>query len=216
MPLKISAKEYDQAAEYLWYLLLEGYDDEQARAEIDIDLDDYKKLKLHALDKRSAEIKATPIEHVYAQYLIDQNRNLRDLDDMIGQFKTSKQYNAMVGAVRLRADLTDRILSVGQECGVIHKAPTKKQIVHGFVIGELSNSQLQDVIHKELSDMNAMMAKFGDKPFIDVEAGPIYHGPAIPLPRSADDVDEPAPSKKTPKDAKKGSKEERKPVKQRM
>lgn len=179
MAIRLSTTDLDAAAENLWRLLISGDDDETSKDKMGLDSETYTKVKVHMLDEKSRALRALPTEHVYVQYILDQAENIRELSDMIGTFKTNKQYNAMVGAVRLRADLHDRILTKGQECGIIHRQPERKELVAGVLIGDLSNNQLRRTLVGELSAINGMMELHGDTKFIDVEGGPTHHGPRL-------------------------------------
>jgi hypothetical protein len=204
--MKFTDKELTSAAEYLWHLLLSGKTDEEATDELGVDPDDYNRIKLRAFDLKAQELRRAPVEHVYAQYILDQTRNIKELTNMLGEFRSSRQHNAFVGGIRLRADLYDRILTKGQECGLIHKSPEQRQIVAGVVVADLSNKQIQAMIKKELEVATTMMEKFGESPFMDLDPGDVHYGPALPPARSAEedatDADgEPAvrPSKKAKK-----------------
>lgn len=165
--------------------------------ELGVDEDTYIRIKAKMFDVKAEEIRTRPTEHVYVQYLLDQTLNIRDLTNMIGEFKSTKQYNAMVGAIRTRADLQDRMIKMGQDFGLIRKAPQQKQIVAGIVIQELSNSELKRAALRELRTLNKLMEAEGDVDFLDVEANELHRGPALALPEPEPEPRaKPAPKRK--------------------
>jgi hypothetical protein len=177
--IKLTSDELDSASAHLWQLLVEGVSDEDARSRMCLDLATYHKVKTHMLDGKAREIRNLPPEHVYVQYVLDQAQNIRTLTHQLERFEATKQYNAMVGAIRLRADLYDRILAKGQECGVIDKQPERHEVIAGIVVADLNNRQLRGHLRRELKAITEMMEGYGDVPFLDVEAGETHHGPKL-------------------------------------
>lgn len=177
--LNLTESELNQAGQDLFQLLISGKGDEEAQDELGVDTATYNKIKRHMLDAKAVEIHNRPTEHVYVQYILDQSQNLRELTKMIADSKSAKNYNALVGAVRLRADIHDRILTKGQEVGLIEREPERKEIIAGVIVADLSNRQLQGVLRNELDEINTMMGKYGNKAFLDVDAGETHHGPAL-------------------------------------
>jgi hypothetical protein len=112
--------------------------------------------------------------------MIDQMKNLKDLDGMIESFKTTKQYNAMVGAVRARSEILDKLIEKGQEFGLVHKMPDRKEIVAGILVADLTNKELKQMITAELSNLNGMMKRYGDKTIMDMDPGVLHRGEALP------------------------------------
>lgn len=177
--IKLKPGELDAAASHLWELLLAGETDEKARDKMGLDLATYHKVKVHMLDERAQQLRNLPPEHVYVQYVLDQAQNIRRLTIQLDKFEATKQYNAMVGALRLRADLYDRIMAKGQECGVIHKQPERQEIIAGVVVADLNNRELRGQLRSELEAITGMMEGYGDVSFMDVEPGPTHHGPKL-------------------------------------
>lgn len=208
MSTALRAADLDSASEELWKLLMAGESDYDAQFALGIDAPTYLKVKVHMLDMKAQALRSLPTEHVYVQYVLDQGQNIRELTAMMGQFKKTKQYNAMVGALRLRADLHDRILSKGQECGIIHREAQRKEVIAGIVITDLTNLQLRGQLQTELNDINDMMNGHGEVKFLDVEAGPTHHGPTLKKPKSA----KKALKKKAPKSTKKRAKKKQRVV----
>lgn len=178
--LKLSPADLDAAAQHLWQLLIKGTDELEAQDKMCLDAATFKRVKTHMLDEKAQAIRELPVEHVYVQYILDQAHNIKELTTMIKEFGESKQYNAMVGAIRLRSDLHDRILTKGQECGVIHRQPERKEVVAGVLVADLNNNQLRGTLQRELSAITRLMSDHGEQSFLDVDPGAIHHGPALP------------------------------------
>jgi len=180
MSMKLTKEQVKEAVATIYGLLCSGKEDSEILDEMGIGVEEFEKLKAAMFDAKADEVRARPTEHTYVQYMIDQLRNLRDLDDMVGTFKTTKQYNAMVGAVRARSEILDKLIAKGQEFGLIHKMPDKKEIVAGVLIADLTNKELKTMITKELTNLNSMMRRYGDKSILDIEPGALHRGEALP------------------------------------
>ena len=172
-------KEYiKEAAATIFAALCDGKNDKEVIDEMGLSAEQYEQLKAAMFDSKADEVRTRPTEHVYVEYLINQINNINDLTQMIELFKTTKQFNAMVGAVRARSEIYDKLIARGQEFNLIHKRPDRKEIVAGVMIGDLTNKDLKKLITGELGKLNKMMKRYGDKEMMAIEPGPIYMGPS--------------------------------------
>jgi hypothetical protein len=202
--MRLSPEELEAAAHVLFDALTSGIPDDDAMDELGVDEATYSRIKAKMFDLKAEEVRTKPTEHVYVQYMLDQAANIRDLTGMISEFKKTKQYNAMVGAIRTRADLQDRLIKQGQDFGLIQKSPAQRQVVAGIVITEMTNVELKRAAMRELRTLSRLMESAGDVDFLDVEASEVHRGPALKAPeREPLEVGRPEPKakkrKKTPK-----------------
>jgi len=178
MALKLNKAELQVALEKLFSLLGEGMADEDARHAMGLNQTDFAELREKMFKHKAQELKDRPTEHAYVEYLIAQRANLADLTHMIENFKSTKQYNAMVGAVRARSDILNNLIAKGQEFGLLEKRPEEKRIIAGVMIAQLSNKQLTSLVTRELGQLNKLVEKFGDgEDILDVDAGSVYKTP---------------------------------------
>lgn len=133
---------------------------------------EYGALVAEMLKSEAECARKRPTEEVYAEYLLNQARNVHDLTSLLDSLKTS-QATAFVSAVRARADIFDRIIARGQEFGFVHKQPDTK-LVAGIVVDRLSNTQLRAAITRELAHLDNLMARYGDVPLGELDAGDVY------------------------------------------
>lgn len=181
MLLKSMTKaEITEACETIWERLCSGDPDIDIMNSMGIDSDAYYQLRRRMFDDKAERLQTTPPEHVYVQYVLDQTQNIRSLTDMIKQFKDSKQYNAMVGAVRVRADLYDKLIDRGQDLGVFRKTPERKEIIAGVVVTEMNSKELRGAVVGAIRDIAKLMKSHGEHDIRDVLPGELHHGPALP------------------------------------
>lgn len=139
-----------------------GLSDLQCAEEMTLCETDYNALKreMYAADK--LEMSAKNSEEVFIDYRMRQEGCIKDLETMVKTFKETKQYNAMVGAVRAKSDIIDKIVARGQEFGVLEKVPEKKLVVAGVLVAGLSNDELRATVAKESMGMSEMFKKYSD------------------------------------------------------
>lgn len=178
--MAITKAELEMLAQEVFESLCEGMLDSDIMTALGADPETYAKIRAKAFDLKSDEIRTRSSEHTYVQYFIDQSQNLRELGTMLKSFRKTKQYNAMLGAIKLRSDLTDKLIAKGQELGLIAKRAERREIVAGIVIKDLSNDQLRRTAQRELAALNKMMGEMGDASILDLDPGALHHGPALP------------------------------------
>jgi len=178
--MKLTKSQLIDAINTIYSALSEGEGDKEIATKMGITNEEYGRLKIAMLDARADAVRGEPTEHTYVRYTIDMIQNIRDLTAMIKEFKSTKQYTAMVGAIRARADIQDRIIKTGQDFGLVAREPTRKEIVAGVMVADLSNVELKRAITAELADLNDLMRQYGDKDISKLKAGAIHRGPALP------------------------------------
>ncbi len=183
--LPFTKEQRKEAMVQLFTLLTQGMTEKEAMEHMNLDADTFEQLRVGMFDFKSEEIRKRPPEHVYVQYLIDCTRGIKDLDMMIQTFQRgdSKQYNAIVGAVRARTEIYNHIIQKGQEFGILEKKAEEKIIRAGIVLTNLASPELQAMIVKELKAASDMMKRHGDSNILEIEPGPShYQLPPAPIP----------------------------------
>lgn len=199
-----------EAAKTLFTELVEGENANEVADIMGWDDETFAKVQKAMLAGKSGEIRSKPAEHVYVEYLIEQGRNVHDLSGLIKNLDQKSQYNALVGAIRLRSDIVDKMLERGFEFGMVKR---KEQggggllgggntfnIIAGVKVGEMTNPQLRDAIGTQLKELEVFIDKFGDATKItDLIPGPLHYGKALvslPGPETEAEEAEPRPKPK--------------------
>lgn len=165
--------------EKLYTNMVDGESDVIIRDKLDVSLTDLEKLKLDMYENESEKITTKPVEHTYVDYIISQIKNIKDLTDIINEHKgeDSKNVSAAVSAIKVRSDITDKIIEKGQSFGIIHKEASKKEITTGFTVANLSSIELKKQITNEIKVLRNIMSDYGDdENIIDVDPGDIHLG----------------------------------------
>lgn len=182
----LTKEELRVAKNTLRVYLIEGKGDEQARIELGLSVTDFYSLKKRLFEEEVAKLQKTTPEEWFVDYIIKQGSNIQALTDMLDDWKESKQQSAMVGAVRARSDIYDKIIERGQSFGIIAKQPEEKRIIAGIAVANLTNAQLQKTILREIAQLNRLMGEFGEDDLLALEAGEIYSSPAEVIDMVAD------------------------------
>ncbi len=153
-----------------------GLDDTEIMDVLGVDPEDYHEILSLMFSTKGDEVRRKTTEEHYVQYCLEQRRCIKDIDELTKNLNEKTQYNAIVGAIRLRSDILDKMVERGQEFGLIAKAPEKRQIMHGHVLADLSDKDLKKKIAEQLTDMGDLVKRFGDGKIDSLPKRDLYYG----------------------------------------
>lgn len=170
-------------------LMIEGNTDGDIIDELGITAQDFAIGKKFLLTNIGDAEELKTSKERFAEYLIQAQRNTAELDDLVTNLNSKTQYNVILGAIRLRAELQDRIIATGQTLGVIDKEPERKVLVGGIAVGELPDKELRKGVVNAIAGLSAMFEKYGDaKSLKELTPGTLHYGDAVEV-KSAEDTD---------------------------
>lgn len=140
-----------------------GWADEEIADETGWDIDRIRSLKEKIEEEDQGRFLGKRSEDQFSQYTTFMLGCIRELDGMIRKLEGMKQGNAMVNAVRFKADLFDRIIAFGQQLGFIYKAPETKR----YVISGMGDHELEQMTRDKVNKLNQLMGD--DQPLLDVK-----------------------------------------------
>lgn len=159
-------------------LIIEGKSGEEISDEMGLSQLEVEGLRRELVEKHAESLQRKPIEHVYAEYVIEQTQNIHDLTKIIVEWdKDSKSLSGVVGAIRARSDIADKIVQHGQKMGVL-----KQKVVDGSSIdlGDLTTEELVKRIAEQHKKTALLVEKNQDRDFIDIPIGSeIHYGPSL-------------------------------------
>lgn len=176
---KKGKKRRREQALYIYELKADGQTDDEIMEEMDLDQSEFDQLVGEMFSLKKEDVQSKQPADIFVQYQLDMDRNISDLDVLIANLDRKKQYNAVIGAIRLRADIQDRVLKTGQELGIINRAPKQVAMFGGLVMAELSSDDLKKYIATELSGLKVLQEQFGEKDIMQLPAGDTHYGPAV-------------------------------------
>jgi len=148
-----------------------GHTDEQIAEEMSLRIDALKALKREFYRQETIALHSATAEEVFIDYAVKQKQCITDLSDLIPELRATKQHASIIGAIKAKSDILDKIIKTGQEMGILEKAPEKKMVFHGIAIASLDNTKLRRVIAGELQGLAAIVGKFGDKDLLGRQMG---------------------------------------------
>lgn len=167
-------RELRKQVAQLMALYAEGCNDDESLALMGLSPARFVRVKKALFDQEAERLAATPTEHTFVQYVLDQTACIKDLTDLLKEAKKQKNSNAGVGAIRARSDIYDKIVRTGQEFGLLEKKPEERRIVAGVMVAQLTNDQLRQAITGAISNLNEMVATFGDLDFASIQPGELH------------------------------------------
>lgn len=185
MPITLKGAELRALCAKLRSYLVVSDDEHEIAKQLGLSWEDYEDLKRRFYELEEQTLRKRTDEQWFIDYLAKQQRNQEDLTRMIELFENSKQYNAMIGAVRARADINDKIVERAQEFGFVSKEPDKKLVAHGhFVADGLSTAEIKGKLAEALGASKALLERYGDeRSIIDVTPPKIHRDEHLTPPK---------------------------------
>ena len=159
--------------------LIRGGSDLLISEALDLKPGKYRRLKRRLYEAEADQFQGKSAEDQFSDYRLDQERCLSELSDMVTHFKGTKQFNAMVGAVRAKSAIFDAIHKTGVSMGVIQKGASWDREIAGARVADMSNDDLRAGVAKELRSLQAFIDKFEDKPIEGARAASAMADPAV-------------------------------------
>ena len=104
---------------------------------------------------------ADPVE-VFTEYREAQLLAARELEDLAQIFRSSKQFSALVGAVKARSEILDKIIKTGQELGLIKRAAKEIRVRGKVNYEEKSIKELRLLLRGEFEEMQRLIRAPGE------------------------------------------------------
>lgn len=164
----------------LYELRVDGFSDAEIAKTLRISHSELTRLDETLYAELAFEVASEKPDRTFAKYKLEQRRNIKALNELVHELDGNTQYNAVLGAIRLRAELLDRIIDTGQKLGVMAKAATRHEhsgaVAH--LVSQMSPPQLRDSIKQLSQNVQQMVDRHGDKKFLELEEGEMYYGEA--------------------------------------
>jgi len=159
-----------------------GEDDSDIMDLLGIDAEEYAAvLSLMFGSKADEERRRTPEEH-YVRYCLEQKKVVKSIDDLVENLNEKTQYNAIVGALRLKSDIIDKMKTTSQEFGIVKKTADRKDVRVGvFSFEGMSTKEVRKHVANELGQLQGFVEKFGDGDIRLLPEASLYYGPGTKM-----------------------------------
>lgn len=179
--LPLTRKQKIELAATIYQHLVDGSTEEEILEDLGITAQHFALAKSFLLtSKGEAEQHLTPQQR-YARYMIEQERNIADLNDLVGNLDHKKQYSAVVGAIRIRAEIAEAVIKTGQTLGVVPKEPERRLLLGGISITEMSESDLRKGVLTAIGGLSQMIERYGagGVNVRQLSPGRLHHGEGV-------------------------------------
>jgi hypothetical protein len=138
--------------------------DDEIMEELDLSLNELRYYRQLVFKVDAEELRETSTEESYLAYCIKQRENLRELDKAIKNFQGSRQYNALVGAIKAKSDILNDMVDKGQALGFLDKVPDRLQVLAGIQMKDMSSNEMRDKLEEYLLEIKGMAGELKGKP----------------------------------------------------
>lgn len=134
-----------------------------ARAE-GLTVDDVLAIRSAILDDHRAAYCSRPDDEVYVEFLSRSRANVAQLDEVIPELREHNQGVAVVGAIKAKQAILERVLEIGQSMGFVKRVPRRHEIA--VLTANLSSHELREAALAEVQRIQALVAS--DQDLLDV------------------------------------------------
>lgn len=162
---RFKADELRAKLAHLKTQLAMGKSELEIAKELGVTIKTYQDLRKELLRQETTAMYEQTSEEVYLDYKWKQLQCVDAIDKAIAVYQSGNNFNALVGAIRVKSDILDKLIKVGQDMGMLARVPESKMLIQGVVVAEMDNSELRKMITKEMTSLSSVMSKYGDKDF---------------------------------------------------
>ncbi|MFH1265013.1 MAG: hypothetical protein ABIK89_04755 [Planctomycetota bacterium] len=134
-----------------------------ARAE-GVTVDDVLAIRSAILDDHRAAYCSRPDDEVYVEFLSRSRANVAQLEEVIPELREHKQGVAVVGAIKAKQAILERVLEIGQSMGFVKRVPRRHEIA--VLTANLTSHELREAALAEVQRIQALVAS--DRDLLDV------------------------------------------------
>lgn len=178
--LNLTRKQKVELAATIYQHMIDGSSEEDILEDLGITAQHFQIAKNFLLTTKGEAERELKPEQRFARYMIEQERNVNDLNDLVSNLDVKKQYSAIVGAIRIRAEIADQVIKTGQTLGVIAKEPERRLVIGGISITEMTENDLRKGVLTAIGGLSQMIERYGTGANVrQLSPGRLHHGEGI-------------------------------------
>lgn len=139
-----------------------GWSREETLARTRWSLQWYMSIEKHVIDEDRRIWSETDSRNVFAAYREQQLQLSAELADLAQIFRGSKQFSALVAAMRTRSEILDKIVKTGQDLGVITRAAKKVEVSGEVDVSQLNVDELRVHISSQVEEISSLAGLSAD------------------------------------------------------
>jgi len=154
--------------------LANGLTDEEIIEEIGLAPNIYVGYKRQVLQDELSEAVCDTAGETWARYSLLMSGCLRDLNVVIRQGHQvfdekgdTRSMNAVVGAIKAKAQILDGVIDRGQNLGVIHKEPDRSISIGGIAVSHGDSDRIEALIEERKKLLGELMSTYQSSPYTE-------------------------------------------------
>jgi hypothetical protein len=95
----------------------------------------------------------------FSNYKLMQYQAARELEDLAEVFRHSRQFSALVTAIKARSDILDRVIKTGQDLGIVKRAAREVNVNAKIDFRSMNVSELKVHLSNEIKEVNDLFVE---------------------------------------------------------
>ncbi len=179
---RLTRKQKLALAGDIYEQMIDGATEDEIIKDLGVSAEDFASAKNVLLETKGEQEERMSPRARFARYLIEQERNIVDLNDLVNNLNSKSQYSAIIGAIRMRAEIADKVIATGQTLGLITKEPDKKLLLGGLALADMKEKDLRQGVLDAIGGLGKMLTKYqGDTNIRALAPGPLHQGEVIDM-----------------------------------
>jgi len=147
---KKEAAQYRAGVALIW-------DRERILQETGWSLQQFMAVERYVQDEDLRLTKEADPRQVFAQYRLQQLQAAQELEDLAEIFRSSRQFTALVSAVKTRSEILDKVIKTGQELGILKRAAREVNVNAKVDFRAMSVNELRVHLQSEMSEVRDLL-----------------------------------------------------------
>jgi hypothetical protein len=185
---RLSRLDMVEMAATIYNQMIEGKTEVEIMEDLRIDAETFGEIRKFMLEGYATRYRSSSREHAFVEYVIEQRAVLKDIQTHLEGAEKSKQLGAIVGGLRLKSDIIERIVTRGQEFGIFKKTAERRELVAGILHADMSNEELIKAIFSTSKRFTDMVKKFGEGSILALPDKPRHYGESAFMDTTAEDA----------------------------
>lgn len=150
--------------------IAEGKTDEEIAEEIGVEFPVLDELKSEIYNQDRAAVESADPVSIFIRYCLQQEGIIFELNKVIKKFMDTNQGSAIVGAIKEKSQIYDRVIKMGQDLGLIIRAGADFELPADMLAGR-DPDEIRELIQGELDSINELLGDAAKEPLRLIKGG---------------------------------------------
>jgi hypothetical protein len=147
-----------QSTVYMRAFLAEGLSREEIKERLDVKDKVYDEIEMRLLESEGAKFTSMGTAQRYYHYMLRNEQFIRELDQFTRlHMEDDPRKSGVVGAIKAKAQLTENLMKMGQDLGIISKRAKEIRVLGEINLVTLPNDEIQKLYEERMSWFQSVM-----------------------------------------------------------